>query len=310
VTEITPAGWEKTSAVCNDDDSTDPASLTLDPGETINCLFTNEQNASITVIKDVIGPNPDNQSFTYTSNFGVTPLLDGGQFDSSSIGDLDPGTYNVTEVGIANWLLTNASPAGVTGAGGNVVCTDNSNSGAIALSAGEHVICTFINERQVGAIRITKTRKHAADGPGDHPHDGVPFTIHDNVTGANIPVTTSADGTVCVDYFAFGTNRYTITEGAHPGYADNDPVTLSVDNVSYCDGAYGGAAEVAAFSNTPLTNVTINVDSQVQGGTATVVTCNGVPVQTDANGDLTLPFNSLEPTAPAVTLTCTITIDP
>ena len=80
------------SAVCDDDDSTNPATLTLDPGETINCLFTNEQDASITVIKTVVGPNPDNQSFSFTSNFGVTPLLDGGS-STRPARDLDPGTY-------------------------------------------------------------------------------------------------------------------------------------------------------------------------------------------------------------------------
>ena len=95
-----------------------------------------------------------------------------------------------------------------------------------------------------------------------------------------------------------------------PANADNAPVTLSVDNVSYCDGAYGGAAEVASFTNTPLTNVSINVASQVPGGTKTVVVCNGVETTTDANGNLVLPFNNLLPTAPTVTLTCTITIDP
>ena len=66
-------------------------------------------------------------------------------------------------------------------------------------------MCTFVNERQVGAIRIAKTRKHAAEGTGDHPHAGVAFTIHDNVTDGDIPVVTGADGTVCVDNFAFGT---------------------------------------------------------------------------------------------------------
>jgi hypothetical protein len=33
------------------------------------------------------------------------------------------------------------------------------------------------NQRLLGAIEITKTRKHAADGSSDHPHAGVDFVI-------------------------------------------------------------------------------------------------------------------------------------
>ena len=41
-----------------------------------------------------------------------------------------------------------------------------------------------------------------------------------------------------------------------------------------------------------------------------VVVCNGVEYTTDEHGNLMLPFNNLQATAPAVTLTCTITVDP
>ena len=37
---------------------------------------------------------------------------------------------------------------------------------------------TPLNLATCGAIKITKTRKHAAAGPGDHPHAGVPFTVN------------------------------------------------------------------------------------------------------------------------------------
>ena len=44
--------------------------------------------------------------------------------------------------------------------------------------------CTFHDEREVGAIEITKLRKHAADGLGaNHPHEGVEFVI----TGGELP---------------------------------------------------------------------------------------------------------------------------
>ena len=65
-------------------------------------------------------------------------------------------------------------------AGWNLVsatCDDGSDPAAIGSRRGETVTCTFHDARERGAIEITKTRKHAADGPGDHPHPGVTFTV-------------------------------------------------------------------------------------------------------------------------------------
>jgi hypothetical protein len=47
-----------------------------------------------------------------------------------------------------------------------------------SVTVGEHAgRATFIDLRHRGAIKITKTRKHAALGAGDHPHAGVDFTV-------------------------------------------------------------------------------------------------------------------------------------
>ena len=42
VSEIVPPGWTLLSAVTDDDDGSDPGSITLDPGETVTVTFTNE----------------------------------------------------------------------------------------------------------------------------------------------------------------------------------------------------------------------------------------------------------------------------
>ena len=49
------------------------------------------------------------------------------------------------------------------------------------MSGGETVTCTFHDAREKGAIVITKTRKHAADGPGDHPQANVTFKVYPNL---------------------------------------------------------------------------------------------------------------------------------
>jgi hypothetical protein len=80
---------------------------------------------------------------------------------------------------------------------------------------------------------------------------------------------------------------------------------VTVDNAAKCsDSPYGG--ETVSFHNTPLTNITLSVDSQVDGGTASTMNCDGVTGSTGANGDGSVSESNLEPG----TYTCTVVIDP
>lgn len=178
----------------------------------------------------------------------------------------------------------------------------------VTVVADQTVNVTFVDPRQRGAIRVTKTRKHAADGTGDHPHAGVTF----NIGGTS--VVTDANGQACVDNFIFG--AYNVTETVPTGYVADGATTKSVtvDNKATCAGTpYVG--ENVSFSNTPLTNLTVSVDSQVPGGTASTVTCLPAlpnPDMTTAGGDTpisgdgTITYSNLTPQ----TLTCTVVIDP
>ena len=186
-----------------------------------------------------------------------------------------------------------------------------------SLEAGDDVECTFHDAREAGAIEITKTRKHAADGPGDHPHAGVEFTV----TGGELPaegvtVTTDANGVACVDGLLLSSfaGEYTVTESVPAGYhADGDTAkAVSVATESTCGD--GNEASVS-FGNTPLTDVTVSVNSQIDGGTASIIVCtdpdgNVSDGSTGVNGDGSVTVNDLEPTAPTVTLTCEVTVDP
>ena len=150
-----------------------------------------------------------------------------------------------------------------------------------------------------GALVIHKDRKHAAAG-GTAPHAGVTF----NVSGEGDFVT-DANGDICVEGLTPG--DFTITETLPAGYHN---ATLT-DTYTVVAGTDCDTAEVSSFVNTPLTNVTVSVDSQIDGGTASTITCDGSSATTDPlTGDGSLTVNDLLPTAPVVTLTCTITIDP
>ncbi len=161
------------------------------------------------------------------------------------------------------------------------------------------VSLTFVDPRQPGAIKVTKTRKHAADGPGDHPHAGVSFTVN-GVTKA-----TDANGVACFDGLVFGS--YTVHETVPAGYAGEADKSVLVDNTATCAGSpYVG--EVVTFHNTPLTDLSVTINSQVDGGTASTVTCtpDGPSGSTGANGDGTFSDTNLQPG----TYTCIVVIDP
>ncbi len=156
---------------------------------------------------------------------------------------------------------------------------------------------TFVDPRQPGAILVTKTRKHAADGPGDHPHAGVSFTVN------GVTKTTDANGQACFGGLQFGT--YTVHETVPAGYhVDANDKSVTVDNSASCsDTTYVG--ETVSFHNTPLTNITVSVDSQVDGGTSSTIS-GCASGSTGANGDGSATATDLVPG----TYTCTVVIDP
>jgi hypothetical protein len=179
------------------------------------------------------------------------------------------------------------------------------------------VTCTFHDEREKGAVLIVKTRKHAAGGSGDQAHPGVTFTVTGGeLPAAGVTVVTNDTGEACVDDLVVSSlvGDYTVTETVPAGYeADGDIAkTVSVTEESTC----GDENEaLVSFRNTPLTNVTVSVDSQIDGGTASTIVCTDADANqssgsTGANGDGSLTVNNLLPTDPAVTLTCEITVDP
>ena len=129
-------------------------------------------------------------------------------------------------------------------------------------------------------------------------------------------VTTDANGEACLDGLILSSfdGDYTVTESVPSGYvADGDTAkTVTVTAESECG---DGNEDGVSFSNTPLTDVTVSVDSQVDGGTASSIVCtdsdgNVSNGSTGANGDGALTVDDLLPTDPTVTLTCQITVDP
>ncbi|HTE68171.1 MAG TPA: SpaA isopeptide-forming pilin-related protein, partial [Actinomycetes bacterium] len=172
----------------------------------------------------------------------------------------------------------------------------------VTVTANEQVSVTFVDQRHRGAILVKKTRKHAADGSGDHPHQGVNFTVN-GATKA-----TDSNGEACFDGLLF--DDYTVHEDTPAGYEGEADKTVTVDNKASCgDDPYVG--ETVSFSNTPLSNITVSFESQVPGGTAATIECSeltatppdGTPNLFD---DTSETFEDLVPG----TYTCTVVVDP
>ena len=138
VAETVPDGWDLTSATC--DDGSDPDAIDLGAGETVTCTFVNQADANIIVEKQT---NPDGSAevFTFSPSWGSDfELTDDGTNDS---GDLDPGTYSVSEAAVDGWDLT------------DVTCDDGSDPDAIELVAGTTVTCVFTNTQR-GLVELLK----------------------------------------------------------------------------------------------------------------------------------------------------------
>ena len=265
----------------------------------MDCTYTNRARGTIIVKKvtdDGFGP------FTFTSAtlpgapFVLTTTAAGeAGSDSDTFANLAVGTYDVDETVPANWNLVSAA------------CSDNSPISAISLQAGETITCTFHDARERGAIEITKTRKHAAAG-GSAPHAGVTFTVTGGeLPAAGVAVVTDVAGKACVDGLLDGS--YTVTESLPAGYHAAGALAKNATVTDEATCASGPKAAVS-FVNIPLTNLSVSVDSQVDGGTASTIDCDDntadQPVATGANGDGSKSITDLEPG----TYTCVVVIDP
>ncbi|HLS43943.1 MAG TPA: SpaA isopeptide-forming pilin-related protein [Ornithinicoccus sp.] len=319
-----PAGWQFSNLDCSA--STGEVNYTenqltrtvtfdiQDANDYLKCTYYNEALADLTIVKQV-NDEPGADDFDFSSTGGLSPATftltptgtDAAGEDSTGTAyhGIATGSYTVDETVPTGWNLVSAT------------CDNGDDpTTSIDLEAGDDVTCTFVNERERGAIEITKTRKHQAAEGGTDVHADVDFTVTStDFPGVNVQVTTDEFGKACVPGLLYG--DYTVTETVPTGYEavdDEQDVTVSVE--ADCDDNLAAAADVS-FENIPLTDITVSVDSQIDGGTASMIVCvdaDDMTVTPDntggTNGDSSATFEDLLPTDPDATLVCTITVDP
>ena len=291
----------------------------------------NISNCGRVIIKKRTDPRGVNQNFSYTSTISgaqlscatdTTPagftLNDNGNTSTDSSGNTEncgnvpAGSYTVTEGAEPASFVLESLTCSTVGGGGSTGTQDATTpeKANISLNPGDTVTCVYVNQQQLGAIRITKTSiKAAATALA-----GAKFSISSGgspISGS--PFTTNASGVICVDHLAFGT--YSVQETQAPtGYKIDD---TTAHNVSVSANSTCGDGNEATFAatDTPLTDLTVHVASQVSGGTQSSVTCidsgsgnigNSPQPATGFADPVTLTANGLSPG----TYTCTVVIDP
>jgi len=300
---VVPTGYTKAAAQC--------FTLALNQNRTLSDFVDNRQPASVIINKkDDTGAALDGAEFTLYDDKGTV-----GTFEPGTDTAVSPTKKCTTSSGTCT--ISNILPPGNYCVDETVVPTGYTKAAAQCFTLAfnqDRTLNDFINPRKTGAIKITKTRKHAdATNPASDPHAGVEFTITGGkLAAAGTKVTTNDQGVACLSGLLLSSfadvGNYTVTETVPTNYvADGDVAkTVTVSQSGTCS---DGNAATVSFSNTPLTNISVSATSLVTGGTKSSISCK---LGETVVGSVALTGNpslTLSNKAPG-TYICTIVVDP
>jgi hypothetical protein len=213
VAETGQAGWDLTSASCNDGSSSlsgnTISGINIPLNGNVTCTFTNTKRGSITVHKDVVAPN-GTTDVSDTHEFTVT--LDGSNQQKFAEGssykyeNLAPGTYTVAEItGDPDFDLLRIS--------GDDEENNPVDGALITVTAGQDTDVTITNSQKQAHLTVIKHVVNHSIGTavaGD-------FTINISEGTPSSPSSFSGseDGTLVT----LDPGSYSITETGPDGYA-------------------------------------------------------------------------------------------
>ncbi len=194
ITEQAEAGWALTGLTCTEDKTTNSTKSTatgvvglkVEPGETIECTYTNTvKPASLTVVKDAAPNHAQDFGFSQSGLSGQTATFD---LDDDADGTLqntqtyanrsDFGTKLVTETPVSGWTLSNIACTGTaavrygqvsggafTGGPGGATFALGDTTVEVDLQPGKTASCTFLNVAAAASLSIVKNAApdHAQD---------------------------------------------------------------------------------------------------------------------------------------------------
>ncbi len=154
VSETVPAGWDLSSATCND--ASPVSNINVSAGEIVTCTFTSQKRGSITVVKDATPDDP--QDFSFTAGGGLSPTsfsldddTDGTLSNTRAFTNVAVGSgYSLAETVPSGWDQTSAT------------CDDGSPVTNVNLAPAENVTCTFSNRKRGKVIVVEDAQPNDA----------------------------------------------------------------------------------------------------------------------------------------------------
>jgi len=249
VSESVPDGWTQTSAVCDGTNNT-PASITLLPGETVTCTFTNTIQPGQIIVDKQTAPTGSPQLFDFTLT-GTNTSLAFQLADATTpynSGNLLPtsenGTYNVSESLPTDWSQVSAT------------CNDGSLPSAVNLSPGETVTCTFVNA-EAGVSTFTKVTIGGDDT----------FAFTTDLPSGNFSLTTSNGISPPSGGVSLDAGSYTITEDILASWqltdlvcteSDTQDTVVDIPNRTITLNVQEGETINCTVTNTKLGSITVS----------------------------------------------------
>ncbi len=179
VAETVPAGWDLTSAICDDGSVVDV--INLSANETVTCTFTNTQRGSLDVTKDLVVtgylfPVNINTSFIINVSGPSYPLPTGTDLVFNVVnGVVTPATQSLTNIIPGTYTVTEPAPG---------VMWTVSGTGNVEVAPGGTGSKSVTNTIKLPSTTITLTPDVLETTPGGN----VTLTITDTNNGA-VPIT-------------------------------------------------------------------------------------------------------------------------
>lgn len=243
VTEGAVSNWLLTAITCTDATDPNPANRSvvdlanrrvtpsLQPGETLRCVFTNvrNDNGAITITKRTIGALAAGTggTFNFTNDqgvsgsptnpatFAITTTVTNPQGAQSLTGLAGNVTYTITETPLAGWDLDQSIQCTTTN-GSSSTFAPRTNGVAITLGITgglvDGVACTFVNTHEAGITIVKSATPKDAQSFAFQTNGGLApaaFTLVDN--GTPTPPNTQA-------FTGLAPGAYTITEQSTTGW--------------------------------------------------------------------------------------------
>src|SRR5262249_21080761 len=116
------------------------AAIEVIAGQTTTCTITNTKQGSIKIVKNTVGGD---DTFDFTSNFGVSQITTSGGSGNQTVNNLSAGSgYHITETAKVGWDE------------GSFSC-DHGTAAAIEVIAGQTTPCSITNTKQ-GSIKTVQ----------------------------------------------------------------------------------------------------------------------------------------------------------